>query len=660
MKLSRKFTFLLIILLIIYIYSTSAALSIKEEEVKIEKNPNWWEKFQGDRNNNKIEDKIENMERNERINIFIDYDSHPSEDDVASLSNFDLDVKYVYKYIDVICARNVAVSDVKTISSFPHVVMVKLEPKIYPMLDVSARAVKARESDEYSPNTAFEIGSTGSGVSIAILDSGVDDLGRTPSQRHESLDDLDDNPATTDPKFIAGVDFTQEETFLAPRDGSYNPDDTASHGTHCAGIAMGTGGTSGLYMGVAPGARLVDVKVIEDYGIGNTGDTMAGLEWCIDHQNQYNIRVLSLSLGGLQNSDGSDEESQLVNTAVEAGLVVVVAIGNDGELPPKGDGNADNSNLIPKPAAADKAITVGSVYDHETVGRSDDTLSDFSFSGPRLDDGDDDPYDELKPDVVVYGEDIESAQANTNSGYIEFSGTSMACPHIAGIVALMLDANPSLTPENVKNILHASAEQKGSPSFPNLDPKYNTHYGWGIADAYKAVEMARGYVDVQINIDQPTKFENLKGTVEIKGTASVDRGSISLVEVSIDDPNFQLDTMEAEGTFEWSVPWDTIGWNGQRTIYARAKSGEYSDVDSVEVIVANPTQGDGNGELKPNEGPPKIELPFGLGKVSVYAAAAFIVIIIVVIVSIIAAVLLRRRKKILRMIEERRAKQGFG
>ncbi|UCE73940.1 MAG: S8 family serine peptidase [Methanomassiliicoccales archaeon] len=664
MNLSKNMALLLTILLITCSFMDGAGLASNDNtREKQDGESNWWDDWNRDKNHNKIDDVIEEIAPEEKIGIFINYDRHPTKEDINRLSKFDIDIKYVYKYIDVICARNVDFEDVMAVSRLPHVVMVKLETKVYPALDVSARAIKTRESDNYSPTTAFEMGFTGAGVSIAILDTGVDDGGWAPGQKHDFLDDLDDNPVTnevSDRKRIAGVDFTQEETILVPRDGSYDPDDTYGHGTHCAGIALGTGGSDKQYIGMAPQARLVDVKVIENWGKGNTGDTMAGLEWCIDHMNEYNIKILSLSLGGSQNSDGSDEESQMVNTAVDAGLVVVVSIGNDGDLPPQGDGVADNSNLISRPAAADKAITVGSVYDHETIDRSDDTLSDFSHTGPRLDDGDDDPYDELKPDVVAYGEDITSAQANTASGTITHSGTSMACPHVAGVVALILEANPSLSPENVKKILHDSAEQRGTPSFPSLDPKYNTHYGWGIVDAYKAVELARGFVDIGIDINHPVEDTEVRGTVEISGNAYIlmGSGSISSVEVSIDDPKFETYTLTSEETTSWSVSWDTWGWNGRRTIYAKATSGQYTAITSVDVTVYNSGSSGGDDGLPSDEGPPKIDLPFGLGKVSLYAAVGFVLIIAAIVGIIVATVILRRRRFYKQLLAARRAEQG--
>jgi serine protease AprX len=559
-------------------------------------------------------------------------------------------VKYVYKYIDVICARNVDFSDAKAISKLPHAVMVKLEPVTQTDLHISSRAIKARDSDNYSPNTAMDLGFTGKGVTVAILDSGVDDYGRNPSQRHESLDDLDDDPTTSDQKFVAGVDFTQDDSIFAPRDGSYNPDDIDGHGTHVAGTAIGTGGESD-YVGVAPQAKLVDVKVIENFGTTSAGNSIAGIEWCIENQNQYSIDVLSLSYGSVfGESDGSDEESRTVNNAVDAGLVVVAAIGNDG------------IKRVTSPAAADGAIAVGSMDDHDTIERGDDTLSSFSNSGPRQDDGDDDKLDELKPDVVAYGDGIMAALANTQTGYTSKSGTSMSTPHVSGVVALILEANSALSPQQVKEILRESAEAKGAASFPSLDPKYNTEYGWGIVDAFKAVELAEGFVEVGITIDSPLHNDAVKGTTQIKGTAFIisGSGSVSEVVVSIDDPSFQTFNIKAEGTSSWTVNWDTRGWDGARTIYAKAKHGEYFATASIRVGVNNEGGTNGGDEILQDDNSDKIELPFGIGKVSKTAAYAFIGIIALIIVLIIVGIVIRRRNMYKRLLEERRVDQGKG
>lgn len=448
----------------------------------------WWNHWIRDRDHNGIDDVLDDIiasnPETDRTRVFIDYSSHPTEVDVARLSEFDLQVKYVYKYINTICARNVLLSDIEKLSQLQNVVMVEYEDEVHGDLDVSTKAVKAEASQEYSPSTVDALNIFGRDVSIAILDSGVDD-GPAPAlpPYHQSLDDLDDDTDTDDPKFIAGVDVT---TTVFINDGSYNPDDkprelSFGHGTHVAGIAMGTSaGTD--YRGVAPQARLVDVKVMEEYGSGNMGDLIQGIEWCVEHKDEFNIRVISMSLGSNYNSDGSDAGSQAVNAAVDEGIIAVAAIGNGG------------SSIIGPPASADKIISVGAIDDMGTINRSDDQIWSSSNRGPRNDDGDDDHLDELKPDVVAPGVNIMSAKANSPSAYISYSGTSMACPHVAGVIALMLEANPDLTPDLVKSILHQTSEMPPDiqPS-TQYDDKYNYAWGWGMVDAFEAVRMAQLY-----------------------------------------------------------------------------------------------------------------------------------------------------------------------
>lgn len=366
--------------------------------------------------------------------------------------------------------------------------------------DIANPAVKAKRSNEYSPNTAWELGHTGKGINIAIMDTGVDDA-------HPSLED----------KMLAGVDFTKPETPLTPRDGTYNPDDPAGHGTTVAGIATGTGEPEKKYQGTAPDAMLIDVRIGTIIGIGPGeipylqdiyDSALEGIEWTIKHkdtewqgapEDNYGIDILSLSWGiypedegTAGGSDGSDEYSTGLNRLVDAGVVVVVSCGNEGP---------DNDGLWCM-GAASKVITVGSTDDKNTITRTDDVIADYSSRGPRKDNGDNDPYDELKPDVVAPGTNIIQAEYDrmgdgSGNGYGDRgSGTSYASPNVAGIVALMLEANPDLTPTQIKDILRETAEPRGTPEYPDYPyphNKWNRSYGYGVVDAYEAVKTAKDF-----------------------------------------------------------------------------------------------------------------------------------------------------------------------
>ncbi len=327
-----------------------------------------------------------------------------------------------------------------------------LIPEIVSGLDVSARAMSARASSLYSPNTAEDLGLTGLGVNICIVDSGIDDT------IHESLKG----------KFVAG--------FNALTDTIENPDDDNGHGTHVAGIALGKGGgPSRTYAGIAPAAGLIDVKVLDSSGKGTVADVIQGIDFCKFYKDTYNVDVLSTSVvtPGFH-SAGDDIISQAVNSAVDSGLVVAACAGNDGPA----------ANTITSPGAADKAITVGNLNDNGSIDRSDDAISSSSSRGPRIDDGDFDLHDEMKPEITAIGSNIISAQFNSETGYITSSGCSMATPAVAGLAALLMEFNPQATPDKVKNWLVESVEDKGDSGGvfdPTLSEKYDIENGFGEA-----------------------------------------------------------------------------------------------------------------------------------------------------------------------------------
>jgi serine protease AprX len=275
-------------------------------------------------------------------------------------------------------------------------------------------------------------------VVITILDTGIDTL-------HMDLDGG---------KVVAWKDFVNNKPA---------PYDDNGHGTHCASIAAGTGDGTGLYQGVAPGAALVGVKVLNKNGMGQASTIIAGIDWVVANKAAYNIRVLSISLGSSGNSDGQDAMSIACNNAVDAGLVVCVAAGNEG---PK-------KNTIGSPAAAAKPIAVGAMSDDGEKGYF---LAFWSSRGPTAD-------NRVKPDICAPGWNITAAKAGTTGGAVTMSGTSMAAPFVAGTAALMLDANPDLTPAYIKSDLMSTAQDWG-PSGADVD------YGSGRELGYDAVRLA--------------------------------------------------------------------------------------------------------------------------------------------------------------------------
>lgn len=416
---------------------------------------------------------------------------------------------------------------------FVELVGFPLIPEVISGLDVSARAMSARASPLYSPNTAEDLGLTGQGVNICIIDSGIDD------SIHESLKG----------KFVAG--------FNALTDTIENPDDDNGHGTHVAGIALGSGGPSRTYAGVAPAAGLIDVKVLDSSGRGTVADVIQGIDFCKFYKDVYNIDIISISVvtPGFY-SAGDDVISQAVNSAVDSGLVVTTCAGNDGPA----------ASTITSPGAADKAITVGNLNDMGTIVRGDDSISFSSSRGPRIDDGDFDLFDEMKPEITAIGSNIISAQFNSEAGYVTHSGCSMATPAVAGLAALLMEFNPQATPDKVKDWLIEAAEDKGEfvGTFDTtLSEKYDIEYGFGEAR-------------LSLITGNSEKNEYLVGeTTDVSGRVFPDDSLQPTISVSVfagDDSvllNDQIWT-DSDGAYSYSFETNREGLHTVKLTYAGA------------------------------------------------------------------------------------------
>jgi serine protease AprX len=319
-----------------------------------------------------------------------------------------------------------------------------------------------------------ELGYDGAGVGIAIIDSGS-------SAFHDDLSDALSRESRVD-QFV---------DFVNARKKAY---DDYGHGTHVAGIIAGNGFDSGgLRTGIAPAARLVVLKVLDDSGQGRISDVIAAIDYAIAQKDNFNIRVINLSVAtGVYEPYDVDPLTLAAQRAVDAGIVVVAAAGNYGRAPQGGT----RYGGITAPGNAPWVLTVGASSHMGTVDRTDDTIAPFSSRGPTA------INHSAKPDVVAPGVGIESlsdpqsAFYITKSGYLlsgtvptwylpylSLSGTSMAAPVVTGTVALMLQANPNLTPNAVKAIIEYSAQQ-----YAGYD---RLTQGAGFLNAKGAVELAR-------------------------------------------------------------------------------------------------------------------------------------------------------------------------
>ena len=226
---------------------------------------------------------------------------------------------------------------------------------------------------------------------------------------------------------------------------------------------------------MAPQAQLVGVKVLSDSGSGSFSQVMDGMEWTVDNRHEFNIRIASMSLGGFGAIEWTQDEEESVNRManemVRNGIALFIAAGN----------NAISAQ-IGTPGSAEDVITVGAL-DKDTA------IAIYSSQGPTEE-------GRIKPNIAFVGSSVMSVEANTVSGYEPLSGTSMATPGAAGVAALMYQANPDLSPFDVRNIMqetstyrvcHYMAANEACPEDAIPKNRQNNVYGHGQVEALPAV-----------------------------------------------------------------------------------------------------------------------------------------------------------------------------
>ena len=376
-------------------------------------------------------------------------------------------------------------------------------------LDGKHKATLDHSAPQIGAPTAWAAGYTGAGVTVAVLDTGVD-------QTHPDLADRE----------IAEANFS----------GMPDNVDHSGHGTHVASILAGTGATSGgRYRGIADGVSILDGKVLDDFGFGSDSGIIAGMEWAA----QQGADIANVSLDGTDTADVDPLEQAVESLTAQYGILFVIAAGNSGP----------SAGTIGSPGSAPSALTVGAVD-------RDDQLAPRSSRGPVVGSG------AVKPDITAPGVEIVAAKAAdgfvgtpVEDGYVSLSGTSMATPHVAGAAALLLQQHPDWTGQQLKAVLSASAKPTAGPSA--------FEQGAGRVDVPRA--MAQTVVSEPTNVslgvmawphddDQPvTKtltYRNL-GTADVTLDLAVDSGVFSLSTDQV--------TVPAGGTASVDVTGDTAG-----------------------------------------------------------------------------------------------------
>ncbi len=351
-------------------------------------------------------------------------------------------------------------------------------------------------------NTSRPAGFDGTGIGVAVLDSGIDDR-----------EDF------KDPK--GHVRIVYKQSFVV---GDTSTGDGYGHGNHVSGIIAGSGrkSTGGhfdyLIRGIANNTNLISLRVLDKYGASTDSAVIAAIDRAIQLRATYNIRVLNLSLGRLVMSSYLDDPlCQAVQRAWEAGITVVVAAGNNGRDNSFGN---DGYGTITSPGNSPYAITVGAMNTRGTPDRADDIVTSYSSKGPTVIDH------IVKPDLVAPGNRILSVRdsdsvldkqfvenrvpvyvysTDNTTGtpdYFLMSGTSMAAPMVSGAAALLVQKDPTLKPDQIKAILMATASKFPAMSTTSFDAA--TGYQW--TSQYDMFTIGAGYLDISAalaNTDQP-------------------------------------------------------------------------------------------------------------------------------------------------------------
>ena len=368
------------------------------------------------------------------------------------------------------------------------------------------------------------LGKWGMGIGVAVIDRGIND-------GHYDL-----RNTYTQSRVMYHQDFTGTSVYDAFGRLVY---DTYGHGTHVAGILAGDGtddgGQGSDTTGIAYGVSLIDLRVLDQNGMGTDSAVIAAIQRAIALKSVYNIRVINLSLGRpIYGSYTSDPLCQAVEQAWSAGITVVVAAGNLGRNSVNG---SNGYGTVTAPGNDPFVITVGAMKTMNTASRVDDLVASYSSKGPTM-------YDHVvKPDIVAPGNLVKATIApgstlatlypsnivrrlTGNYDYFILSGTSMAAPVVSGTAAMLLQQDPTLTPDQVKARLMKTAYKTFPTSSVSTDPSTGQTY----TSNYDLFTVGAGYLDIAAAVGNTDKVPATLGSA-LSPSAVYDSstGTVSLV-----------------------------------------------------------------------------------------------------------------------------------
>lgn len=455
-----------------------------------------------DLNRNFIDDEIDaRFGPGDTADVIVDLNECMAPEEIHRLLSGFGKIAYINKLVSSVMMERVRVKDMPRLAELPQVAMVEWQSPVGLGNDVGSRTNQSRTSNTFSPNTAQNAGFDGTGVTIAVIDTGVDDahqsfagkfVGGFDASRFEDTNgnQIDDSCEPAPLGNGVCTDANDE-----PADGTTNPPDNHSHGTHVAGTALGApvagsacsapdDGSGTNCAGTAPGARLVDIRICAP-GCPSV-DMVEALDWLGINARTLGVRVATMSVGGVSgiNDDGTSSRAQQLNYLASLGIFFAVLHHNapNTGVPP-------GTQIVDTPQSASFAMTVAGTNDRNTVARGDDLNYSGFLRGPRTDFNVMTPnLLALKPDIAAPGENIVSSQNGTATGFTSKSGTSMATPNVAGAAAVVIQSRPTIDPGSLKDLLKRQADTVNNvAAFPAVDPVWDNDLGAGMLNVWGAL-----------------------------------------------------------------------------------------------------------------------------------------------------------------------------
>ncbi len=449
----------------------------------------------------------------ETVKVIVQYNEVPRSDQEARVQRLGAHLNHRLGLVKGI-ALTIPISALAALEADSEVVSVSLDHPLQASDDISDTATNV--------TSAWNSGLNGAGIGVAVIDSGINDS-------HPDLWNWNQSHSR--------VVYHQDFTGTATSNSNGAKYDMYGHGTHVAGIIGGNGYLSGgNYSGVAPAVKLVDLRALDLNGVGSDSTVIAAIQEAIALQSKYNIQVINLSLGrGIAVSYTQDALCQAVESAWKVGIVVVVAAGNYGRLSVAG---SDGYGTVTAPGNDPFVITVGAMNSDGSSSQSAEIMTSYTSKGPTT-------YDHVvKPDIMAPGNGIVSLMApgatleasyptqlvNGNNGqpdYFTLSGTSMATPVVSGAVALLLQQDGNLTPDQVKARLMQSTYANFPTSTVVSAPSLNETF----IEYYDLFSVGSGLLNMETALsDNSLAPANVGAALSPSVVYNSSNGSVSLVD----------------------------------------------------------------------------------------------------------------------------------